>query len=209
MTIRLDGLTLLDNKAGSNTKRVRMYLAEKGLEIPRVNVEFSKMEHRTSEFRKINPMAALPVLKLEDGTYLSESYAICRYLEELHPEPPLFGATPKERAIIEMWNRRIELDVASYVTSFVKHQQPFFAEVLTQVPEYVGACRKDALKKFDWLDADMAGRDYIAGNAFSVVDITAYARIGTGKHVGLFFTDDHPNLLRWWERIEQRPSALA
>lgn len=209
MTIRLDGLTLLDNKAGSNTKRVRMYLAEKGLEIPRVNVEFSKMEHRTPEFRKINPMAALPVLKLEDGTYLSESYAICRYLEELHPEPPLFGATPRERAIIEMWNRRIELDVASYVTSFVKHQQPFFAEVLTQVPEYVDACRKDALKKFDWLDADMAGRDYIAGDAFSVVDITAYARIGTGKHVGLFFTDDHPNLLRWWERIEQRPSALA
>ncbi len=209
MTIRLDGLTLLDNKAGSNTKRVRMYLAEKGLEIPRVNVEFSKMEHRTPEFRKINPMAALPVLKLEDGTYLSESYAICRYLEELHPEPPLFGATPRERAIIEMWNRRIELDVASYVTSFVKHQQPFFAEVLTQVPEYVEACRKDALKKFDWLDADMAGRDYIAGDAFSVVDITAYARIGTGKHVGLFFTDDHPNLLRWWERIEQRPSALA
>lgn len=209
MTIRLDGLTLLDNKAGSNTKRVRMYLAEKGLEIPRVNVEFSKMEHRTPEFRKINPMAALPVLKLEDGTYLSESYAICRYLEELHPEPPLFGATPRERAIIEMWNRRIELDVASYVTSFVKHQQPFFAEVLTQVPEYVDACRKDALKKFDWLNADMAGRDYIAGNAFSVADITAYARIGTGKHVGLFFTDDHPNLLRWWERIEQRPSALA
>ena len=77
------------------------------------------------------------------------------------------------------------------------------------MPEYVEACRKDALKKFDWLDADMAGRDYIAGDAFSVVDITAYARIGTGKHVGLFFTDDHPNLLRWWERIEQRPSALA
>jgi glutathione S-transferase len=209
MTILLKGLTLLDNQAGSNTKRVRMYLAEKGLEIQRQNVEFSKMEHRTPEFRQINPMAALPVLKLEDGTYLSESYAICRYLEELYPNPPLFGTTPKERAIIEMWNRRIELDVASYVTSFVKHQQPFFAEVLTQVPEYVEACRKDALKKFDWLDREMATRDYIAGNDFTVVDITAYARIGTGRHVGLFFTENHPNLLRWWERIEKRPSALA
>jgi glutathione S-transferase len=209
MTILLKGLTLLDNQAGSNTKRVRMYLAEKGLEIQRQNVEFSKMEHRTAEFRQINPMAALPVLKLEDGTYLSESYAICRYLEELYPNPPLFGTTPKERAIIEMWNRRIELDVASYVTSFVKHQQPFFAEVLTQVPEYVEACRKDALKKFDWLDREMATRDYIAGNDFTVVDITAYARIGTGRHVGLFFTENHPNLLRWWERIEKRPSALA
>ena len=78
-------------------------------------------------------MAALPVLRLEDGSYLTESYAICRYLEELHPNPPLFGTTPKERAIVEMWNRRIELDVASYVTSFVKHQQPFFAEVLTEM----------------------------------------------------------------------------
>ena len=209
MTIRLEGLTLLDHKAGSNTKRVRMYLAEKGLEIPRQNVEFSSMEHRTPEFRRINPMAALPVLKLEDGSYLSESYAICRYLEELHPEPPLFGTTAKERAIVEMWNRRIELDVASYVTSFVKHQQPFFAEVLTQVPEYVDACRTDALKKFDWLDGEMAGREFIAGKDFTVVDITAYARIGTGKHVGLFFTEAHPNLLRWWERIEQRPSAGA
>ncbi len=209
MTIRLGGLTLLDNQAGSNTKRVRMYLAEKGLEIPRENVEFSKMEHRTPEFRKINPMAALPVLRLEDGSYLTESYAICRYLEEFHPNPPLFGTTPKERAVIEMWNRRIELDVASYVTSYVKHQQPFFAEVLTQVPEYVEACRHDALKKFDWLDADMAGRDYIAGDDFTVVDITAYARLGTGKHAGLFFTGKHTNLLRWWERIEKRPSALA
>ncbi|MGE0668486.1 MAG: glutathione S-transferase family protein [Sphingomonadales bacterium] len=209
MANRLEALTLLDNQAGSNTKRVRMYLAEKGLEIPRRNVEFSRMEHRTPEFRKINPMAALPVLRLEDGTHLSESYAICRYLEELYPEPPLFGTTPKERAIVEMWNRRIELDVASYVTSFVKHQQPFFAEVLTQVPEYVEACRKDALKKFDWLDGEMAGRDYIAGDRFTVVDITAYARIGTGRHVGLFFTEDHPNLLRWWDRIDQRPSAQA
>ena len=98
MTIRLEGLTLFDNKAGSNTKRVRMYLAEKGLEIPRENVEFSKLEHRTPEFRKINPMAALPVLRLEDGSYLAESCAICRYLEEFHPNPPLFGTTPKERA---------------------------------------------------------------------------------------------------------------
>ena len=209
MTIRLDRLTLLDNPRGSNTKRVRMYLAEKGLEIPRRNVEFTRMEHRTPEFRRINPMAALPVLQLEDGTYLSESYAICRYLEEFHPNPPLFGTTPKERALIEMWNRRIELDVASYVTSFVKHQGAFFAEVLTQVPAYVEACRTDAMKKFDWLDAEMAGRPYIAGDDFTVVDITAYARLGTGKDPGLFFADRHANLLRWWDRIERRPSALA
>jgi glutathione S-transferase len=209
MTIRLDGLTLLDNPRGSNTKRVRMYLAEKGLEIPRQNVEFTRLEHRTPEFRKINPMAALPVLRLEDGSYLSESYAICRYLEELHPTPPLFGASPKERAIVEMWNRRIELDVASYVTSFVKHQQPFFAEVLTQVPEYVEACRRDAMKKFDWLDDELAARDFMAGDAFSVADISAYARLGTGKDHGLFFADRHRNLLRWWDRIEARPSAAA
>ncbi len=209
MTIRLDGLTLFDNPRGSNTKRVRMYLAEKGLEIPRQTVEFARMEHRTPEFRAINPMAALPVLKLEDGSYLSESYAICLYLEEFHPHPPLFGTTPRERAVVEMWNRRIELDVASYVTSFVKHQGPFFAEVLTQVPEYVAACRTDALKKFDWQVRELAGRDYMAGDDFTVVDITAYCRLGTGKDHGLFFTEDHPNLLRWWERIEKRPSALA
>lgn len=209
MTQRLDGLTLFDNPRGSNTKRVRMYLAEKGLEISKRPVDFMTMEHRTPEFREINPMTALPVLQLEDGTYLSESYAICRYLEELHPQPPLFGTTPKERAIIEMWNRRIELDVASYVTNFVKHQGPFFAEVLTQVPAYVDACRIDALKKFDWLNGELAGRDYIAGDAFTVVDITAYARLGTGVGAGLDFAERHENLRRWWDRIESRPSAAA
>ncbi|MBI1181858.1 MAG: glutathione S-transferase [Alphaproteobacteria bacterium] len=209
VTRRLDGLTLFNNPRGSNPKRVRMYLAEKGLDIPLRNVDFGALEHRTEEFRAINPMATLPVLRLEDGSYLSESYAICRYLEELYPEPPLFGTTPKERAVIEMWNRRIELDVAVYATSFVKHQSPFFAGTLTQVPDYVEACRIDAMKKFDWLDEELATRDYLAGDAFTVVDISAYCRLETGKSAGLFFADRHENLLRWWARIEARPSAAA
>jgi glutathione S-transferase len=209
MTRRLDGLKLFNNPRGSNPKRVRMYLAEKDLEIPLETVDFGKMEHRTPEFRRINPMATLPVLQLEDGTYLSESYAICRYLEELYPEPPLFGASPKERAIIEMWNRRIELDVAVYATNFVKHQGEFFKGTLTQVPEYVEACRTDAMKKFDWLNEELATRDYMAGDAFSVADISAYCRLETGKHAGLFFADRHVNLLDWWARIEARPSAAV
>jgi glutathione S-transferase len=205
----LEDLILFDNPRGSNPKRVRMFLAEKGLDIPRRTVDFARMEHRSAEFRAINPMAAQPVLRLEDGTHLSESYAICRYLEELYPEPSLFGRTPRERAVVEMWNRRIELDVASYVTSFVKHQQPFFAEVVTQVPEYVEACRTDALKKFDWLDKELAGRDWLAGDAFTVVDITAYCRFDSGRPLGLDFADRHVNLRRWRERVEARPSATA
>ena len=209
MVRRLDTLKLFNSPNGSNPKRVRVFLAEKGLEIPTQIIDFSALEHRTPEFRKINPMAALPVLQLEDGTYLSESYAICRYLEELHPEPALFGRTPQERAVIEMWNRRMELDVAHYVTMIIKHTGAFFAGTMTQVPEYAEACRIDLVKKYDWLNEEMAHRPYLAGNDFTVADITAFGRLGMAKQVGMHFTDKHPHLQRWWARLEARPSARA
>lgn len=202
-------MKLYDNPFGSNPKRVRMYLAEKGLDIPTQLVDFQKEEHRTPEFRKINPMAALPVLELDDGTILTESMAICRYLEELHPEPPLMGTTPLERAQIEMWNRRMELDVTNYIPTILKHTNEFFKNALTQVPEIAEASRIDMMKKLDWLNEELATRDYIAGNTFTIADISAYARFGMRKMAGVDFADHHTHLNAWWDRIAARPSAEA
>ena len=202
-------MKLYDNPFGSNPKRVRMYLAEKGLDIPTQLVDFQKEEHRTPAFRKINPMAALPVLELDDGTILTESMAICRYLEELHPEPPLMGTTPLERAQIEMWNRRMELDVTNYIPTILKHTNEFFKNALTQVPEIAEASRIDMMKKLDWLNEELATRDYIAGNTFTIADISAYARFGMRKMAGVDFADHHTNLNAWWDRIDARPSAEA
>ncbi|MFN3232536.1 MAG: glutathione S-transferase family protein [Alphaproteobacteria bacterium] len=206
---KVTGLKLYNNRNGSNPKRVRMFLAEKGLEVDLEPVSFAKLEHRSAEFRAKNPMATLPMIELDDGTIITESYAICRYLEDLYPEPNLFGETPLERAQIEMWNRRIEFDVANYITMIMKHTGEFFAPVITQVPEYADACRTDLMKKYDWLNEELGTRDYIAGDRFTVVDITAYGRIGMRDSANADWRDDHTNLQAWWDRISARPSADA
>jgi glutathione S-transferase len=133
--IRRAAMKLYDLRTGTNTRRVRIFLAEKGVKLPIVEVDMMKGENKSPDYLAKNPMGTMPLLELDDGTQLAESVAICRYIEELHPEPPLFGATPIERALIEMWNRRMELELLIPIIDNFVHSSAFYKERLSQVAD--------------------------------------------------------------------------
>lgn len=194
---------------GLNPRRVRIFLAEKGIEIPMVDIDMTKGENRTAEFLAMNPLGTLPVLALDDGTILTESMAICRYLEELHPELPLFGTTPLERAQIEMWNRRVELHLTRNQVDHFVHTNAFWTGRREQVEAY-GQLAKDAAEDvMGWLNEELADRQFIAGSKYSVADISAQCSILLGKNTGTPIPAGLPNLSRWWETVSARPTARA
>ena len=133
-------MKLYDLKTGTNTRRVRIFLAEKGLKLPTVEVDMMKGENKSPDYLAKNPMGTMPLLELDDGTVLAESVAICRYIEELHPEPPLFGTTPLERAQIEMWNRRMELELLRPITDNFLHPSAFYKERLIPTALNIDCC---------------------------------------------------------------------
>jgi glutathione S-transferase len=203
-------MKLYSNKHAPNPRRVRIFLAEKGIEIPTVEVDIMEKEVQTPEFTAKNVMQRLPVLEFEDGTYLSESVAICRYFEVLHPEPPLMGRGDRGMAEVEMWNRRMELDLFWPVTFAVRHTRPAMAELqVPQVPEW-GETNRDILEKaLVWLDGELAERPFIAGESFTIADITAICAVGFMRVIGRKIGEDSPNLRRWHEAMAARPSFTA
>ena len=194
---------------GLNPRRVRIFIAEKGLDIPSVDIDMMKGENRTPEFLRLNPLGTLPVLELDDGTVITESIAICRYLEELHPDPSLFGTTPLERATIEMWNRRVELHLMRAQVDHFVHTNDFWKGRREQVAAY-GELAKDSAEEFmGWLDGELAAREFIAGDRYSVADISAQCSVLLGKNTGTPLTESFANLNRWWNEVKSRPSARA
>ena len=203
-------MKLYDYKAGPNPRRVRIYLAEKGVEIPLVNVDIMKREQKSPEFLKKNPIGSIPVLELDDGTCLSESVAICRYIEETHPEPPLFGRAPKEKAIVEMWLRRVELNFMMPVGMVWIHGHPLTAKLIKQIPEAAEQNRKRVHMGYKLLDDQLSQTTFIAGDAYSVVDAVALGSLDFANSlVGVPYGDDLPNLKRWHDAVSARPSAQA
>ncbi|WP_119422877.1 glutathione S-transferase family protein [Desertibaculum subflavum] len=202
-------MKLYDLKAGTNPRRVRIFLAEKGVTVPTVAIDMMKGENRTPEFLALNPLGTLPVLELDDGTILTESIAICRYFEELHPEPNLFGRDALERAQVEMWNRRAEIELLAPVTQHFVHSSPFWQGRRKQVPEYAPLVREQALAAMAWLDRELDDRPYLAGNHYTVADITAQSALLLGKNTGIALAGDHKNLGRWWIEVSARPTARA
>jgi glutathione S-transferase len=197
----------LYNAPAPNPRRVRSFLAEKGIEIPRVDLDLLAGENRTVEFRKINSLRQVPVLELDDGSVITESLAICRYLEELHPEPPLFGTTPGDRARIEMWNGRITNEIFIRIGNVALNTLPFFAGRRVQVAAFAEAERNVVPEKWSWLDAELAdGRPFIAGGAFSVADITGMAASQPGEMLGIEIPTALSNVRHWDERVRARPS---
>lgn len=193
-----------------NPRRVRIFLAEKGVAYESIEVSIATAAHRTPEFRKKNPLALLPVLELADGKILRESIAICRYLEELHPEPNLFGADPWERAQIEQWNRHAELELLVPIASVFRNTHTFWNGRIKQSAEYGEIMREVALGRFDWFNSELAQRPYIAGQRFTVADITALCAIDFGKVSKLRLDPEtHPHLADWHTRVSERPSAKA
>jgi glutathione S-transferase len=201
---------LYDSKGAPNPRRVTVFLAEKGIEIPRVEVSIAKGEHRSPEYVAKNPLGTLPALELDDGTILTETVAISRYLEELHPEPSLFGRTPLERAQIEMWNRRMELELFIPMAQVFRNIHPFFKDRIPQVPEYGEVCRKQVASRTKWLDRELAGRPFVAGPRYTIADITLQCGFDFfGKLMKFLPGEETPNVARWYADVSGRPSAKA
>jgi glutathione S-transferase len=200
---------LYDSTMAPNPRRVRIFLAEKGVEVPTVQVDIGKAENRQPPYLAKNPLGGVPMLELDDGRFLAESVAICRYFEETHPEPPLFGTGATDRAMVEMWNRRMELEVLSPIAQTFRNTHEFFAGRIEQVPAYGEACRGVATRRLEWLDGELADREFVAGDRFSIADITAMVGIDFGRVTGIGIGPEQKNLQRWHEAVSSRPSAKA
>lgn len=197
-------------KPAPNPRRVRMFLAEKGIELAETPVDLATREHKSEAYRAKNSLGQVPTLELDDGTTISETVAICRYFEELHPEPPLFGRTPLEKALVDMWVRRIEFQLMQPVGNFWRHAHPRTAALLTQYKDFGEANRKTYANAQRWLDGELAdGRPFIAGEAISMADICALSTVDFAHWIGLDLAPDAPHLIAWHERMKARPSASA
>lgn len=201
-----------DADPAPNPRRVRIFLLEKGISIPLAPIALAKGEHKTPEFLAKNSLGQLPVLELDDGSHLSESVSICRYLEELHPEPPLFGRDAAERARIDMWLRRVELRVMMPAGMVWVHAHPFTAPYAasqgraqfkefgaSNLAVFAGACR--------WLDGELEGRTFVAGERYSMADIVLQTTFDFGGAVGIDVPEKCTRLLDWYARVSARPSA--
>lgn len=202
-------MKLYDTKSAPNPRRVRIFVAEKGMTIPTVEVDLNAKANQTAEFRAKNPMGGVPVLELDDGTWIAESVAICRYLEGIQPEPPLMGVDVKDRAVVEMWQRRMELEIFQPIANVFVHTHEWFKGRRPQVPEYGEACRTHALARMKWLDQELATRPFVAGERYTIADITAQVGLDWGRVTKTRVPSELTNLLRWHETVSARPSAQA
>jgi glutathione S-transferase len=194
-----------------NPRRVRMFLAEKGItDIEMIELDLQKGENITDEFKRKNPMGKVPVLELDDGTCISETVAICRYLEELQPAPSLMGRTPLEKATIEMWQRWAEFYFMLPTGMAFQHSTGFFKDRMNPISEWGEECKRNAPKFFPIMDARLAENEFLAGAHFSIADIIAFCTIPFGKAViGLDIPEHCIHVRRWYEAIKTRPSAKA
>ncbi|MCP4750421.1 MAG: glutathione S-transferase [Proteobacteria bacterium] len=202
-------MKLYESKMAPNPRRVRIFLAEKGIEMECVEMDLQKGDNLSDEYRKKNMFAKVPTLELDDGTCIAETIAICRYFEELQPEPCLFGGTPLEKATIEMWQRRIELYLLVPISDAFRNLTGFFADRETTVKEWGEVSFKKAENCLQLLDEHLAGNTFMAGDQFSVADISALCAIDFGGFINLKIADTQKNLARWHGEVSGRPSTQA
>jgi len=203
-------MKLYDGGRAPNPRRVRIFLAEKGLSVPLEPVDMGALGHREEAVTSRNPLQRLPVLELDDGTVLTETIAICRYFEELHPEPVLFGTGALGRAQVEMWQRRMEFNLFTPVAQAFRHIHPAMKEwEVPQVPEWGEANKPKALEFLRLLDKELAGREFIAGGSYSVADITGLVAVDFMKPARIPVPEDCTHVLRWYRTVSGRPSAGA
>lgn len=200
-----------DRDPAPNPRRVRMFLKEKGIDIELVPTSIVKRAHKTPEHFARNPLGQLPVLELDDGAFLSESVSICRYLEELHPEPNLFGRDARERAAIDMWLRRVELRLMTPVTQIWVHTHPFTATVATaafgqQFKEFGEANRKVFAAACALFDRELK-TSFLAGGRYTMADIVAQTTFDFARFIAVDIPEECKRLAGWYERVCARPSA--
>lgn len=210
-------MKLYDFNLAPGPQRVRIFLAQKNIQVPLVEINTREKQQFTDSFRAVNPGFTIPVLELDDGTCISETVAICRYFEEVQPEPMLFGSDAVSRARIEMWNRRVELQGYLSTADVVRNTAPMFADRgmpgveggVPQIPELAERGRLAMQRFSDMLNAQLADQRYVAGSEFSIADITAYVTYHFGKRGEISIPDHCNHLQRWWDLVSQRPCMSA
>lgn len=210
-------MKLFDGAGAPSPRKVRMYLAEKGIAVERVTLNLRAGEHLQPAFLAINPRGMLPALLLDDGTMIDESVAICRYFEALHPDPNLFGLDARESALIESWTRRIETDCYAAIAYAFRNSNPAFKDravtgrwpPLAQIPELVtrGRIMFDSFAKA--IDEQLGRFPYVAGKRYTFADTTLHSTLDFGKIAGMVPPEGLHNVMRWWDEMAQRKSAAA
>ena len=196
---------------GPNPRTVRMFMAEKGIELPLETVDLMSAANRRPPYTEKNPAGQLPCLELDDGTHLAEITAICEYLEEKHPEPPLIGRTPEQRAVTRMWTRRIDLNIVEPMANGFRYGEglALFKERIHVIPQAADDLKAIAREKLAWLDGLMEGNDWICGSRFTLADVFLFAFADFGRTVGQPLDAKLAWLPGWFERVARRPSAAA
>lgn len=203
-------MKLYDFGRAPNPRRVRVFLAEKGISVPTEQIDLGTLQQKTPEFSEINPMQRLPVLVLDDGTVIAESIAICRYFEALRPEPPLFGRGAVEIALVEMWQRRMELHLLAPVAFVFRHLHPAMKEMeVPQVAEWGEANKPRVLEYLEFLNRELKDRLFVAGDHYTVADITGMISVDFLKPAKLAVPDEFTHVRRWHALACARPSAKA
>jgi glutathione S-transferase len=202
-------MILHDLSAGMHPRRVRIFMAEKGLAIDRREVDAAGGANARPDFLRLNPLGKLPVLELDDGSAIAESLAICRYLEAMQPLPPLMGRTSQASAHIEMWTLRMDHELSQPIALAFVHSSDFYRGRVEQVPEVASWARGRALQTMTWLDGELAGRNHIAGEDYTMADIVAQCACVLGKAVGLRIPPEMTHLSRWFAQVSARPTARA
>ncbi len=196
---------------GPNPRIVRMFMAEKNISMPKQTVDLRAGENRQAEHLKRNPHGQMPALELDDGSYLSEVTAICEYLEEKQPAPPLIGSTAEERAECRMWTRRVDLNICEPLAMGYRFGEAlkFFQKRVPVAPEASPGLKMIAANRLEWLNAQMTGKDYLCGSRFTLADVLLYSWIEFGNQVGQPLNTANTNIVAWFARVGERPSTNA
>ncbi|MEM9279236.1 MAG: glutathione S-transferase family protein [Pseudomonadota bacterium] len=196
---------MLYNSMSPNGFRVSAFLAEKEIEVPITEINIMEGETRKPDHLARNSLGEVPVLELDDGTFLPESVAICRYFEDLYPEPALFGETAQEKALVEMWNRRMERHIMDSTGDVALHEFPIFADKIEQSGDYATIQRRQFAKNLGWFDSELSdGREFVAGDKYSVADITATAALIICQYMEHEVSSEFSNVKRWQDRMQSR-----
>jgi glutathione S-transferase len=199
------------NSIGPNPRVVRMFMAEKGIDIPREEVDLLKGDNRRQPYLQKNSAGQMPALELDNGHCVTEITAICEYLEDIHPNPPLVGANPEQKAEARKWTRRIDLNICEPMANGFRFSQglQLFKDRIVTVPEAADGLKRIAQDRLKWLDGEMAGKEFVCGKRFTLADIMLYVFLDFGNTVGQPLNPEFANIDSWFKRIAERPSSKA
>lgn len=204
-------MKIFETKTAPNPRRVRIFLAEKGLldKVEFVQVDLPKGENLTPEYQAMNPMKKVPVMQLDDGSCVAETMAICRYFEEMYPETPLMGTTPLEKAQLEQWQRWLDYYFFMPTGMCFQHTTGYFKDRMNPIKEWGEEAGRQSASFFDFLEKHLEGREYIYGNDVTAADITAFCSVDFARVVDIRIKPEQKNLQAWYDRMKERPSARA